>query len=110
MKERPTSDEPENKTGWIAYYAYDSSGSGYAKPNYLFMPGQHDVDDLLPDIVQYHEPWCTYGSGGYITIHRGVTPPKEVVKKAWKRAMEDAQAASHFAGRLLAEAQKYGAE
>lgn len=91
---RPTADEPDNKTGWVAYYAWGRGGSGMYRPNYLFRPGEDSIDTLREDISYYHESWMEHAESAYLTIHRGVVPPLSVVKSALKSARNRADAAN----------------
>lgn len=107
---RPTADEETNATGWIAYYAWGRGGHGIYTPHYRFSPDVTDHETLRDWIVHNFESWMEYAESGYLTIHRGVTPPAEVVLKAYKNAQDRVVRANAYADEMAAEVAKYAPE
>lgn len=80
---RPTKSEPTNKTGWIAYYSTDASGSGFHKPKFVYVPwaNEENSDEVHSWIIDTRESWMQHAGRAHLCVHYGVTPPVEVVKE-----------------------------
>lgn len=107
---RPTVDEETNATGWIAYYCWGRGGGGMHTPHYRFIPHWTSEEELRDWIVDRFESWMQYAESGTIVIHRGVTPPPNVVLNAYKRAQEKVVSATEYVEVMAEEVTKYAAE
>ncbi|QIN95277.1 hypothetical protein DLP3_114 [Stenotrophomonas phage vB_SmaS_DLP_3] len=80
---RPTTSDPTNKTGWIAYYSTDASGSGWHTPTYIYAPwaSEDKAEDVHGWIIDTRETWMHHANRAHLCVHYGVKPPVEVIEK-----------------------------
>lgn len=69
--------------GWIRYFICDSSGSGYDRPNYLYLEWATPAkeDDVRAHILDYHEDWANHAKSYSFRVEFDVMPPADEVRK-----------------------------